>query len=128
MRSKLAAKVFGALILLVVGFQIALAAGAPWGSLAMGGAFAGRLPPSMRAAAMVQALVLVLFALIVAARTQLMLPRWYGTSRKLIWVVVALVGVAVVLNAITPSSWERAVWLPVTIGLLVCGVIVARSA
>jgi hypothetical protein len=82
----------------------------------------------MRAAAVVQALVLVLCALIVAARAQLMLPRWHGASRKLVWGVVAFSVIAVVLNAITPSPWERAVWLPVTLALLTCGVVVARSA
>jgi hypothetical protein len=128
MRSILAARLFGALTLLVVAFQLALAAGAPWGKLAMGGAFPGRLPPSMRAAAVVQALVLALFAGIVAARARLMLPRWHGASRRLVWMVVALSAVAVVLNAITPSPLERAVWLPVTLALLTCGVVVARGA
>jgi len=29
-------------------FQLALALGAPWGKLAMGGAFPGRFPPKLR--------------------------------------------------------------------------------
>ncbi|MSP57207.1 MAG: hypothetical protein EXR69_16670, partial [Myxococcales bacterium] len=43
---------------LVVGFQVALALGAPWGELAMGGAFPGRFPPAMRVAAVVQGALL----------------------------------------------------------------------
>ena len=127
MRSRLAAKLFGVLTALAVAFQLALAAGAPWGRLAMSGRFPGTLPAPMRAAAVVQALVLVVVALIVAARAHLLFPRWYGASRKLVWVVVGFSLVSVVLNAMTPSPLERAVWLPVTCGLLICSLVVARG-
>jgi hypothetical protein len=122
-----AARVFGGLSLSVVAFQLALASGAPWGHLTMGGAFTGRLPTGMRVAAVAQAFVLSAFAVVVAARAQLMLPRWYGASRKLVWVVVAYMVVGVVLNTITPSGSERAVWLPVTLVLLICAIVVARG-
>jgi hypothetical protein len=122
-----AVKVFGGLTMLVVAFQIALAAGAPWGNLTMGGAYSGRLPPGMRVAAVVQALVLVVFALIIATRAGLIFARWRGASRKLAWVVVAYGIAGVVLNAITRSQWERALWLPVTLGLLYCAIVVARA-
>ena len=122
-----AARRFVTLALLVAAFQFALAAGVPWGSLTMGGAFPGRLPASMRLAAMVQALVLVLFGGIVGARARLFLPRWHTGSRKLVWVVVAYTVVGVVLNAITPSAGERAMWLPVTLVLGACAVVVARA-
>jgi hypothetical protein len=118
---------FGALTVVVVAFQVALAAGAPWGHMTMGGAFSGQLPTPMRVAAVVQALLLVGFALIVAARAGLILPRWHRASRKLIWVVVAYTVVGAVLNAATPSAAERALWLPVTLLLGVCAVVVARG-
>ena len=41
----------------VVGFQLALALGAPWGAYAMGGAYSGRFPPALRVAAVVQAVL-----------------------------------------------------------------------
>ena len=122
-----AAALYGLCALVVVAFQIALAAGAPWGSLAMGGAFPGRLPPGMRAASLIQAVLQIVMALLVGARARRILPGWYGASRTLIWAVAALLGMAVVLNAITPSSGERAIWLPVTIMMLACAVIVARA-
>lgn len=43
----LPAFVFCTLVAVVVLFQLALAAGAPWGHLAMGGKFPGRLPPPL---------------------------------------------------------------------------------
>ena len=126
MTPALAARAFLALVAVVVAFQLALAAGAPWGALAMGGAFPGRLPPAMRAAAVVQALLLALFGAVVAARAGLALPRWRRASRRLVWVVVAYAIVGAVLNAITPSAAERALWLPVTLVLGACALAVAR--
>jgi hypothetical protein len=125
--SVLAAKLFTALILVVVAFQLALAAGAPWGSVAMGGAYPGRMPTPLRAAAAVQAVVLVLFGAVVCARAGLFLPRFAG-ARRLSWLVVGFMAVGAVLNALTPSARERAVWLPVALGLLFFSTIVARGS
>jgi hypothetical protein len=44
-----------------------------------------------------------------------------------VWAVVALLAVGALLNAITPSRWERALWLPVTLVQLACVVVVARG-
>jgi hypothetical protein len=49
--TQLAAIVYTLATAVVVGFRLALAAGAPWGEYAMGGRFPGRFPPAMRAAA-----------------------------------------------------------------------------
>jgi hypothetical protein len=126
-RTALAAKVFLALTCAVIAFQLALAAGAPWGEITMGGAVRGQLPPRLRATAFGSAALLTGFGAIVAARAQLAFPTWHRTSRWLIWVVVAYSIVGVVLNALTPSPRERALWLPVAIILAVCAVIVARA-
>ena len=112
----------------VVGFQIALAAGAPWGAYAMGGAFPGQFPPALRVAAVFQAVILAGWAAVVLARAGLILPRWSRVSRWLIWVVVAFAAVSLVLNLITPSAGERALWAPIALLLLVSSVIVAFSA
>jgi hypothetical protein len=123
----LAARLFAALAALVAAFQLALAAGAPWGALAMGGQFPGRLPPPMRVAAVVQAMVLLGFGAVVTSRAGLAPRRWRAASRRLVWVVVAYTVVGAVLNAITPSPPERALWLPVTLVLGICALVVARQ-
>jgi hypothetical protein len=126
-RAAVAARIFGSLVLLVVAFQLALAAGAPWGAFAMGGAYPGQLPTAMRVVAVIQALMLLAFGAIVAARAGLMLSRWHSASRYLIWLVIAYAVVGSVLNVITPSAVERAVWLPVVLTLGICAILVARS-
>jgi hypothetical protein len=127
MRTTAAAKFYIALTAVVVGFQIALAAGAPWGELTMGGAFPGQLPPPMRAAAVGSAVLLLAFSAVVAARAGLALPRWRRASQRLIWVVVAYTVVGVLLHVVTPSARERMVWLPVLLGLAGCALVVACS-
>lgn len=123
----MAARLFAALSVGIAAFQVALAAGAPWGHLAMGGAFPGRFPPAMRVAAAAQALVLVLLGAVVMARAGLVLPHWHAASRRAMPWVVAFTVVGVVLNAVTPSAPERALWLPVTLVLAVCALVVARA-
>jgi hypothetical protein len=128
MRSLLAAKIFLALVVVVIAFQLALAAGAPWGELTMGGAFPGTLPLRMRVAAVGSAVLLAAFGAVVAARAGLALPRWRRAAGRLIWVVVAYAVVGVVLNAATPSARERMLWLPVALVLAACALAVARGA
>lgn len=122
-----ATRVFLALTAVVVVFQIALALGAPWGEYTMGGAFPGVLPPRMRLVALMSALLLTAFGAIVAARAALAFPRLQRHARWLIWIVVVYSIAGVALNALTPSSGERALWLPVAIVLALCAGVVART-
>jgi hypothetical protein len=108
-----------------IAFQLALALGAPWGRYAMGGRFPRRFPLAMRAAALVQAVLLAATALVVLTRAGLVLPTWTQASVPATWVVVGVSAVSVVLNFITPSDAERRVWFPVAAVLLGCSLVVA---
>jgi hypothetical protein len=112
----------------VVAFQIALAAGVPWGEYAMGGAYPGQFPASLRIAALIQAALLIGLAGIVTARAELALPNLMRASRKLIWFVVGFSALSLVLNLITPSPRERAIWAPVAFLLLLSSSIVAFTS
>lgn len=122
-----AARLFILLTAGAVLFQIALVFGLPWGELAWGGAHVGTLPDHLRAASVISALVLTMFGLIVSVRAGLILSGWMRIARKLVWVVVVYAGLGVIANAITPSAWERIIWLPVCIALLISSIVVARS-
>jgi predicted permease len=111
----------------VVAFQISLAAGAPWGSAAMGGSFPGQYPPAMRVAAVFQAAIIALIAGVILSRAGVAFPGWSRASRRLVWVVAAFLAVGLVLNLATPSAAERAIWAPVSFLLLVCSLIVATG-
>ncbi|MDO6563530.1 hypothetical protein Q4488_09060 [Amphritea sp. 1_MG-2023] len=125
--STTAASIFSFLATVVMLFQLALALGAPWGEMAMGGKFPGRFSPKLRISALVQLLLLALMALIVLIRAGLVFSELFELSKSVIWFVVALCVVSAILNTITPSKKERMLWSPVTIILVICAVVVARS-
>lgn len=120
-----AALIFSATIVAAVLFQLALAAGVPWGAYAMGGTHPGRLPGLFRLAAMIQAVLLTAMAGVVLARADVALPSWTPASQWLVWVVVAFSTISLGLNLITPSATERRIWAPVGVLLVACSVIVA---
>jgi hypothetical protein len=125
--TKVAAILYTVVSLGVVAFEIALAAGAPWGEYAMGGAFPGQFPPALRVTALVQAALLIGMALVVLARAGLILPGWSRVSRWLVWFVVGFAAFSLLLNLITPSSSERAIWAPTALVLLLSSAVVAFS-
>ncbi len=121
------AYIYSGLTLLAIAFQLALAAGAPWGHLAMGGKFPGKLPLGLRVAAIVQTLLLGFLSIIVLIRAGFLLPEFGPLSEKLIWFVVAVSAVSATLNLATPSKQERLLWAPVTLLMLLSSLAVALS-
>ena len=63
--------------------------------------------------------------MIVMSRAGLIFAGWSRVSRWLVWVVVVLVAVSLVLNLITPSSGERAIWAPILLIRLASSAVVA---
>lgn len=122
-----AALVYAGISAAVAVFQVALALGAPWGSYAMGGAFPGQYPPSMRIGAVLGAALLALMAGVILSRAGLALPKWSRASRWLVWVIVAYGVVGLVLNLISPSGGERAIWAPVALVQLAFSLVVATG-
>lgn len=97
--------------LAIIFFQLALIAGAPLGPYTQGGRHAGALPWSARAIALVSIPLLVFMALAIlsaAGFPGLGWPRWTG------WLALAVQTISAILNWITPSARERAVWGPAT--------------
>jgi len=125
--SRTCAVIFAAAIAAVALFQIALALGAPLGRFAMGGAFDGAYPPSMRVAALVQVVLYIAMAVVVLVHGGAMLPSLRPVARVAIWVVVAIGFVSLVLNLITPSAGERMLWAPVALVLFLTSLRVALA-
>jgi hypothetical protein len=118
----------GAAILyaLIAAFQLALALGAPWGRAAFGGAVE-QPGPELRASSVVAVVVWSAAALIGLKRVGFGI--WAPLPTKAlpvaVWVLFALSIVSTLLNAITPSAHERAIWLPFTLVLTAALAIVA---
>ena len=98
----------------MAGFQIALAAGAPWGAAAWGGANPGVLPRGLRVSSAGSGLVYVLLA--VAARSTLIPVQ---LRRRILTIAFGGMVVGTVMNLASPSNIERALWTPVAAALAV---------
>jgi hypothetical protein len=112
----------------IIGFQLALAMGAPLGRYAMGGVYSGALPPPMRVAEAVQAVVIAALACVVLALSGVTLHRWRAGARRVRWVPLVVATLALVLNLITPSREERLVWAPIALVLFVSSLTVGLLA
>jgi hypothetical protein len=102
------ATAYAAMILGVIGFQIALILGAPWGRLTQGGRADGPLGRAGRIAAAASILILVGMALGVLSAE----GRWPHWPPWTGWAAVGVTAVSMTLNWITPSKPERALWGP----------------
>lgn len=105
-------------------FQVALILGAPLGRYTQGGQHEGALPMSGRIIAAVSIPVVLFQGLAIlsaAGFPGLEWPRWTG------WVALAVTLVSTVLNWITPSKPERAVWGPVMLVLSAMALVVMTA-
>lgn len=102
-------------LLSVVGiFQVALAAGAPWGAAAWGGAHPGVLPDNLRVSSAVSAVVYGTLAVVTA--TALAGPT---ARRRILTGAAGLMAVGTLMNLASPSLVEKALWSPVAASLAV---------
>jgi hypothetical protein len=74
---------------------------------------------------MIQTVLLAGLAAVILARAGLILPGWSRASRWLAWVVVAFATISFILNLLTPSAGERAIWAPTAFLLLISSLTVA---
>jgi hypothetical protein len=108
----------------MMGFQLLLAAGAPLGRFAWGGAFE-TLPPNLRIGSLISAGIFLLAAAFVLERGGLI--RGLGKPRLAhagTWFMVVLFSLSAVLNAFQGSPWEKRVMLPVAIALVILSLVV----
>ena len=118
---------YASVTLIVVGFQLALAGGAPWGEFAMGGKYPGQLPPPIRIAAIIQAALLSLLAVVILSHAGItdLLPTH---TKWPLWSVVGISAISLLMNLLTPSKKERMIWAPTATIMLLASLVVALSA
>jgi hypothetical protein len=117
---------FAGLYLLLVAFsmlfQVALILGAPWGHMTQGRTEKGPLPRRARSGAVLSLVILALMGAAILSAV----GRWPGWPLWTGWLAMAMSGISMLLNWITPSAAERQLWGPVTtmMFLLALGVMV----
>jgi hypothetical protein len=108
--TQIAAMFYALAVAGVIGFQVCLMAGAPWGRLTQGGQHEGALPTSGLVIAGVSIVLLVFMGAGITSAAGLppQWPQWTG------WVALSIQAVSTLLNWITPSVPERRLWAPIT--------------
>jgi len=120
-----AAILFTILTSVLILFQLGLAIGMPWGEYAMGGYYPGRFSWKLRLLAIIQGILLTIFAFIVLDKANLLRLEYFSIPSIAIWFVVAFSILTSILNFITKSIKEKKLWFPVSILLLITSLIVA---
>jgi hypothetical protein len=112
---------------LVAGFQVALALGAPWGRAAWGGAHE-RLPIALRVASAFAAVVWAVAALVVLARAGLdWSPIPFRAATWGTWILFGLLLLGTVMNLASRSRLERLIQTPVAAVLAILCLLVALA-
>ena len=111
-----AALLFG----VVAAFHAAIVLGAPWGEYTQGGGTTGTPDTSGRAVAAVSCVITTAMAAAILGRVGRGPLRRFppGVTTVLAWFTMMYAVVGVVLNLITRSAAERALWAPVSTVLL----------
>jgi hypothetical protein len=118
-----AAAAFG--FVLVAGFQVGLAFGAPWGRAAWGGAH-DRLPSGLRIASALAAAFWVAAALVIlgiAGYEPIPLP--FTVPSWVSWVLFGLLALGALMNLASRSRWERFLMSPIALVLSLLCLVVA---
>ncbi|MGO2746496.1 hypothetical protein [Microbacterium sp.] len=107
-------------------FQIALAAGAPWGHFAWGGQHRV-LPRNLRIGSILSIVIYALIAFIAWERVgaSSLLPD--AVAQVAMWVVFAYFAIGIVMNGISRSKPERYTMTPVVLVLAVLSLCIAMG-
>lgn len=115
---------FSVLAFTAIAFHFALALGAPWGHLTMGGKFPGKLPPLMRLQSLFSILVILFLVFIIQSYAGILFSQWKSFANSAIWFVLTFTILGSILNLITKSKWERILWAPVNLLMLASTLII----
>ena len=131
MKPLVAASSIGAATLMggLAAFELALAAGVPWGHAAFGGADAVLTPP-FRVAAGISTVVWAGAALVVLRRAghAVWAPLPSRALPVVVWVLAGYTALGTLVNVISPSAIERAIMVPVAASISILCFVVAIAS
>lgn len=95
-------------------FQAMLAAGKPWGEWAFGGQMKGVLPNRYRIASLVSiGIYLIQIAHYLSQANLIASPFSANTATAINWILVGFFALGTLMNGISRSKKERALWTPI---------------
>lgn len=117
------------LLALISIFQLALAAGAPWGAASWGGRHSGVLPKRLRLASAFAGLIVYPWIILLVVDAAQLLDLGLGdrdTRVVVLWVLTGLFSLGALANLASRSRIEK-LWAPVAAGVAVCCGVLASS-
>jgi hypothetical protein len=122
----LAALLATILLTILIVFQLALAAGAPYGDMSWGGRNPGVLPRNLRVASAVAGLVVypIIILAILSASGLLRIAGLPVAGAVAMWVLAAFFLLGAVMNAVSRSRRER-IWAPISLVIALCCAVIA---
>jgi hypothetical protein len=122
-----AATLAAIILVLLILFQVLLAAGLPLGRAAWGGEHRV-LPTNLRVGSLVAAAIIGVAVWAVLARAGMVTPGAKARGvQMLTWIFACYFALNIVMNLASKSPPERFIMTPVSVILVVCFVMVARS-
>ncbi len=125
----LAALVAVLVLIVLIGFQLALALGAPFGDMSWGGQHPGVLPRRFRIVSAAAGLVVYpLIVAVILASAGLIEATWLPvTGPAAMWALAGFFLLGALANGISRSRRER-IWAPVSLVVSLCCVVIALGA
>ncbi|HWK77755.1 hypothetical protein [Microbacterium sp.] len=114
------------ILALLAVFQIALAAGAPWGHFAWGGQHRV-LPRNLRIGSVVSIVIYAVIAFVAWERVGASSVLPDVVAQVAMWVVFAYFAIGIVMNAISRSKPERYTMTPIVLVLAVLSLLIAMG-
>ena len=112
------------ILALLAVFQIALAAGAPWGHFAWGGQHRV-LPRNLRIGSGISIVIYAVIAFVAWERVGASSVLPDVVAQVAMWVVFAYFAIGIVMNAISRSKQERYTMTPIVLALAVLSLLIA---
>jgi hypothetical protein len=110
---------------LVGGFQVCLALGAPWGRAAWGGAH-DRLPAGLRTASAVAAALWIVAALVILSLAgHELVPLPFTVASWVSWLLFGILALGALMNLASRSRWEGFLMSPIALVLSLLCLVVA---
>ncbi|CAH0141105.1 hypothetical protein [Microbacterium sp. Bi121] len=114
------------ILALLAVFQIALAAGAPWGHFAWGGQHRV-LPRNLRIGSGISIVIYAVIAFVAWERVGASSVLPDVVAQVAMWVVFAYFAIGIVMNAISRSKQERYTMTPIVLALAVLSLLIAMG-
>ncbi len=106
--------------------QLSLALGAPWGEVAWGGKYEGKLPKNLRIGSLITIIIFIFVSIVVLDRSEIFsLFSFSDVGGIIVFVFAIFLALNTLGNIASRSKWEKMIMTPLSLTACICLFIVA---